>query len=328
MSAHPSTQDTPRFSGLIPPVLTPMNADGTVDEASFRNVIDFQLEAGATGVFALGSSGEAIYLDDRTRRQVAEIARDAVGDRAQLLLGALAPTIDRVAQQITLLAGLGDAVVVNPPFYAAPSPNEILAHFRQAAAATDRPLLAYDIPGNVGYSLSPEVVAELMSEGTIAALKASAGDIEQLDRVVELLGTPRRGALLSGADTTVLQALDSGADGLIPGLANVRPDLFAELLQAHRAGDRARATVLQHAITELNGLFRVGQRYGLGRHASEIGGLKLVLRERGIIATTRLARPLEDYPAPAEADARALIASIDRYLAEHPAGAPDAAGRP
>lgn len=120
-------------------------------------------------------------------------------------MGALAPTITRVVQQFELLDGLGaDAFVVTPPFYAAPSPREILSHFREAASASPVPVFAYDIPGNVGYKLDPALAAELLSEGTVTALKDSSGDLEAFAHVAALLGTPRRGTLLSGADTTAL----------------------------------------------------------------------------------------------------------------------------
>ena len=301
-----------RFTGVLTPICTPLTDDGEVDVASLGSLIEFQLAAGAGGVFVLGSSGEAIYLDDGARRTVALAARDAVGGRGHLVVGALAPTVDRVGQQLELLADVGaDAFVVTPPFYAVPSPREVLAHFRQiAAAAGSVPLFAYDIPGNVGYKLDPTLAVQLLGEGTVVALKDSSGDLDAFARIAAGLGPDRRCGLLSGADTTAVQALDLGADGLIAGLANVRPDLFVRLMGAHRTGAQDETASLQGTITALHDLFSVGRRHGLGRHASEIGGLKHVLRGLGVIGSARTARPLEPYPPAAAREAEALVAGL------------------
>jgi 4-hydroxy-tetrahydrodipicolinate synthase len=304
-----------KLTGLIPPIITPLTAEREVDGHALREVIEFQLDAGAQGIFVLGSSGEAIYLDDDERHLVARTARDAIGGRVPLLVGALAPTVRRVVQQFGVVgASRPDAFVVTGPFYAQASHAELAAHFRIAAAESDRPVVAYDIPGNVGYALPAEVTAPLLADGTLAGLKDSSGDTEKFARLAAELGADRDAALLSGADTTALAALAAGAEGFVPGLANVRPDLFVALLDAHRAGDDARAAALQRAIASLNGLFRIGMQHGLGRHASEIGGMKHVLAARGVIRHTASPVPLEPYPAAAAEAASALLTEIDRQL--------------
>lgn len=305
------------LAGLIPPICTPLTTKREVDEVSLRSIIEFQIAAGASGIFVLGSSGEAIYLDDAERVRVGQIAREAVGSRVPLLVGALAPTARRVAEQFTLLEKVkADAFVVTAPFYAQSSAGEIVDHFRIVAQAASAPVLAYDIPGNVGYKLPTDVVIGLLKEGAIAGLKDSSGNVDELARIESALGPGRVGALLSGADTAALRALDAGADGLIPGLSNIRPDLFLDLLVAHAAGDEDRAVALQRAITALNGIFRIGAEHGLGRHAAEVGALKHVLERNGVIQSTASPVPLESYPAAAGEAASALMIEVDRRLAE------------
>ncbi|MFV0407442.1 MAG: dihydrodipicolinate synthase family protein [Propioniciclava sp.] len=305
-----------RFSGIIPPLCTPLTADGRVDEASLRDLIEFQIDAGVSGIFVLGSSGEGIYLDDEQRYAVVRTATAAVKDRVPLLVGALAPTPRRVIGQISLLAALlPTAYVVTAPFYAQLSPSEIGTHFRQVAQAASAPVLAYDIPGNVGYKLGAEVTVPLLVEGVIAGLKDSSGDGPAFAAVVRALGDDRQAAVLNGADTTALEALAAGADGLIPGLANIRPDLFVDLFAAWRCGDTARSATLQRAVITLNQVFRIGQRYGLGRHAAEIGALKHALRRRGVITSPASPNPLAPYPAAAGAAVDAVLADVQQQLA-------------
>jgi len=305
------------FTGLIPPICTPLTDTREIDVTSLNEIIEFQISQGASGIFVLGSSGEAIYLDDEQRRLVATAASRAVAGRVPLLLGALAPTARRVRQQIDLLAPVkADGFVLTAPFYAALSAAEIVEHFRYVAKYATLPVIAYDIPGNVGAKLENPVLATLLREGTVVGLKDSSGDVDAFRALAEELGTDRKCSLLSGADTKALDALDAGADGMVPGLSNIRPDLFLRLQEAHRAGNGAAARVLQDGIITLNGIFRIGQAHGLGRHASEIGALKHVLHERGVIATTRLPQPLSDYPDEARDDASALMNKVDRQVAE------------
>ncbi|MFV0428339.1 MAG: dihydrodipicolinate synthase family protein [Arachnia sp.] len=304
------------YRGVIPPICTPFTADGGIDEDSLHRIVEFQLDAGAAGIFVLGSSGEVVYLSDRDRLRVLRIAAAAVRGRVPLLVGALAPTTNRVIQQLDMLAGHGaDAFVVTAPFYAAMSQLEILQHFRMAAAAASAPVLAYDIPGNVGYKLSPVVAVELLADATLAGLKDSSGEVEVFTQIAAALGPERGAAMLSGADTTALLALHGGADGLIPGLSNIRPDLFVALLRAHRDASTAEAEALQRGVSRLNQIFGIGTKYGLGRHAAEIGALKHILGERGVIQTTRPAAPLEPFPAAARDEATALMHAVDATLA-------------
>lgn len=307
---------TSAFTGLIPPICTPLRTDGSVDDESLRDLIEYQIAAGASGIFVLGSSGEAIYLDDEQRHRVATAAHAAIAQRVPLLVGALAPTAQRVAQQIRSLDAVrADAFVVTAPFYAQPSQAEIAAHFRHAAAASSLPILAYNIPGNVGYEIPEAISIELLRSGEVVGFKDSSGNMDAFRAIVEGLGPSRTSVCLSGADSTALQALDVGADGLIPGLANARPQFFVELLAARAEVNTDRAEVFQRAITELTALFRVGQAHGLGRHASEVGGLKFALQRAGVIRDVTLPHPLEAYPPGAQDEAAVLLDNIDRQLA-------------
>lgn len=304
-----------RLRGLVPPICTPLDDDGLVDERSLARLIEYQLAAGVDGIFVLGSSGEAVYLDDPQRRRVLEVARSAVSGAVPLLVGALEATTARVIDQVRMLEGNGvDAWVVTAPFYANCSPAEVTEHFRRIAGAAGHPVLAYDIPGNVGRRLDLDVSAQLLQERTIAGLKDSSGTLEDFSVLLGRTGQDRTVSLLTGVDAKASEALDLGADGLIPGLANVRPGYFVELLRAHGAGDRRRASAYQDAITGLTALFGIGLRHGVGRHASELGGLKAVLNQEGVIATTAVSPPMSRYPQAARLEALELLAAIDSAL--------------
>lgn len=314
-----------RFTGLIPPICTPLDAAGGVDTESLRSLVEFQIDAGANGLFILGSSGEAIYLDDDERLLVARTAKAAVAGRVPLLVGALAPSPRRVRQQLELLEDVGaDAFVVTAPFYAQLSDGEVEQHFRSAAAAAGAPVLAYDIPGNVGARIPERAAEVLLHDGTLAGLKDSSGDVDAFSELLKKLGPGRDAVLLSGSDTQAWRMIKEGADGLIPGLANVRPQLFTGLLRAAASGDDQAGGSHQAAIAILNGIFQVGTRFGLGRHASEIGALKHILRSEAVIRDAAPAWPLTALPEEAAVEVDRIVAAADervRQATEQPSKA-------
>ena len=314
----PSTQPSgrPPFAGLIPPVCTPLQVDGSVDSRSLARLLEHLLEAGVDGVFVLGSSGEAAYLDDRASRAVVDVARATVGGQVPLLVGALDTTAPRVLDRITQLGDAGvDAFVVTGPFYANTSATETAEHFRAIAAGCERPVIAYDIPGNVGRRLDRATMVDLLVGGVLAGLKDSSGTLDALRRIIDVVGEPRTVTLMTGVDSLADLALGIGADGLIPGLANIRPGYFRQIMDAHAAGDAPRMHAYQRAVTELTDVFGLGEKYGVGRHASELGALKHVLLADGVIASAALSCPMSPYPEPARTELLDLVADIDARLA-------------
>ncbi len=262
-----------------------------------------QLSAGVDGIFALGSSGEAVYLRDEERRTVIDIVVGAVAGAVPVFAGAVEATTNRVIEQVRWLEDAGvDVLVVTPPFYADVTAAETKRHFTLVAAASSLPVFAYDIPSNVGRKLQAQTTVELLGDHTLAGLKDSSGDVAQFAEVIAGLGPTRRASILTGADTGALAALDAGADGIVPGIGNVQPTLFVELVAAFRADDRARCESLQASITELTEVFRVGQRHGIGRHASELGGLKTALQHAGLIGSATVSPPMSPYPPAARTE--------------------------
>lgn len=301
------------FSGIIPPLCTPLDDDGTVDVRGLEAIVQRHLDAGVHGLFALGSSGEAIYLSDADRRVVLEVVVGTVAGAVPVFAGALDASTARVVDQVRWVARHQiDAVVVTAPFYANVSPDETVRHFEVVAAAATVPVLAYDIPANVGKKLAPEITLDLLTRDVVAGLKDSSGVVADFATV--LAGLPaqagRTSSIFTGSDSGALHALEAGADGIVPGIGNLCADWFVDLWDARAAGDDDKAQRAQQSITAMTEVFRVGERHGLGRHASELGGLKTVLRHDGTIASARLSVPLAAMPGPAVAEVIELVERI------------------
>ena len=130
------------FTGIITPLCTPLDADGSVDARSLERLVSRQLDAGVHGVFALGSSGEAIYLNDSSRARVLDVVVSTVAGAVPVFAGALAGSTARVVQQARWIGGFAvDAIVVTPPFYADVSDAETVTHFETVAAVSTVPII-------------------------------------------------------------------------------------------------------------------------------------------------------------------------------------------
>jgi 4-hydroxy-tetrahydrodipicolinate synthase len=301
------------FKGIITPLCTPLAADGTVDARSLERLVGKQLEAGVNGVFALGSSGEAIYLDDDSRARVLGIVVATVAGAVPVFAGALAGSTARVVQQIRWISGFAvDAIVVTAPFYANVSDAETVTHFETVAAASKIPVIAYDIPGNVGRKLAVDVTVDLLKRKVLAGLKDTSGDLPGFFRILAEMGDRSNSSIMTGSDKEAARCLAAGADGIVPGLGNVCPDLFVGLYAAHLRGDTPAVQRFQDQIADIVAIFSVGMKYGLGRHASELGALKFLLYRAGIFDTTVVSLPLTPYPDSAGAEVASIVERIGR----------------
>lgn len=221
-------------SGVYTALITPCRDDGSVDTDAIRTLIDFQAEIGVTGLFVLGTAGAGPLLSRSERREVAKTILDAAGDRLFVIVhvGAM-PT--SVAEELTVEAieAGAPAVAAVPPTYYQPDFVSVRRYYeRLAAAAGDKPLLAYNNPSATGYDLRPEQAAELFEGGMIAGVKQATTSVKDLHALIDA-GVPLWMAN-SGLNTA---ALAMGARGVISTLTNVVPELFVRLQRAMHEAD-------------------------------------------------------------------------------------------
>ncbi|MEV0787271.1 dihydrodipicolinate synthase family protein [Streptomyces sp. NPDC050423] len=304
------TARTPRYSGVIPPVVTPLTADGELDRPSLERVVGHLLDGGVSGLFALGSSGETAYLTPGQQDQVIEVITAAAAGQVPVLVGAIETTTNRAIERANRAAELGaDAVVVTAPFYTRTHDLEIDRHFRDVAAAVDLPLLAYDVPVCVHSKLDPELLLPLAADGVLAGVKDSSGDDGSFRRLVigarELPGF----SVLTGHELVVDSMMLGGADGSVPGLGNVDPHGYVRLHEAAVRGDWAAATAEQDRLVALFDIIRAARPGTASATAAGLGAFKTALMLRGIIATNVMSPPMRPLDA---AETATIAGCLDR----------------
>lgn len=240
----------PKLHGVIPPIITPMHADGSLNLDAMPVLIDFMLAQGVHAIFTCGSQGESFALSADEKRQVIEAVLAAVNGRVPVIAGTGTITtrdtitLTRQAQQ----AGV-DAVSIITPYFITPSQDELYAHYAAVADAVPVPILAYSNPGRTGgVRITPELMGRLAHDiPNIIGVKDSSGDIAETAAMIR--ACPPGFQTFVGRDTVIYAALCHGAAGAVALTANVVPGLLVGIYDAFYAGDHARALELQQKLS-------------------------------------------------------------------------------
>ncbi|MGW1225827.1 dihydrodipicolinate synthase family protein [Streptomyces sp. NPDC001515] len=304
------TARTPRYSGVIPPVVTPLTADGALDRPSLERVVGHLVDGGVSGLFALGSSGETAYLTPSQQDEVIEVVTGAAAGQVPVLVGAIETTTNRAIERAHRAAALGaDAVVATAPFYTRTHDLEIDRHFRDIAAAVDLPLLAYDVPVCVHSKLDPELLLPLAADGVLAGVKDSSGDDGSFRRLAIGARELPDFSVLTGHELVVDAMMLGGADGSVPGLGNVDPHGYVRLHEAAVRGDWATAAAEQDRLVALFDIVRAARPGTASATAAGLGAFKTALMLRGIITTNVMSPPMRRLDA---AETETVAACLDR----------------
>lgn len=311
----------PRLHGVVPPLVTPLTDTGDVDRAALSALVAHLLAQGVHGLFPLGSTGEVGYLTDPQRDQVIRTVVAATEGRVPVLAGCIDLSASRVVEQARRAEQAGaDVLVVTPPVYLISDAAEVADHFRIIKAAVDLPLVAYDIPVRVHSKLSAETLMLLAAEGVLVGVKDSSGDdiaFRRLLRANEAAGHPL--ALFSGHELVCDAMLLAGADGLVPGLANVDAAGYVRLYDAARSGDWSAAVREQERLADLFEI--VFASPGRSADARGVGAFKVAMVELGLLPSATMAAPVTGL----DQSAREAVAAIVHawQAGSRAAGAPE-----
>ena len=283
----------PAFTGVYPPVVVPDTPDHELDVVSFERSINRIIDAGVDGLFFLGSYGEVVFSTDERRRQIISEAVRIVDHRVPVMVGIIDTETERVLEHGRVAQELGaDVLVATCPFYALGGMAEVEEHFRILHAELDLPIFAYDIPVCVHTKLPWKLLAKLGAEGVLAGVKDSSGDDVSFRYLVqenEKLGHPL--TLLTGHEVVVDGAYLGGADGSVPGLANVEPEGYVRMWKAAQAGDWPAVKAEQDRLNEISHIWDVTS--GVQGYAGGVGAFKTAMHLMGVFDSPTMPRPVK-----------------------------------
>ena len=247
------------IKGIIPPIVTPMNEDESVNEKELRNQVNRQIKGGIHGLFPFGTNGEGYILNEKEKEEVLSIVIDETKGRVPVYAGTGCISTKDTIRQSQMAESLGaDVLSIITPSFAAASQNELYDHYKAVAEAVDMPIVLYNIPARTGNALAPATVAKLSKIPNIVGAKDSSGNFDNMLQYIEQTRDSKDFAVLSGNDSLILWNLLAGGTGGIAGCANVFPEVMASIYNYFAVGDLENARKAQDSIRSFRGCFKYG----------------------------------------------------------------------
>ena len=231
--------NTDFIKGIIPPIVTPITEDEKIDEQSLRNVVDFVIEGGCSGILAFGSNGEFYMMEEAEMEEALTIIMDQIDGRVPVYMGIGAIRTSKCIRLAKMGIRLGaKSISVLQPMFIKPTEQELKNHIRSIAAAVpETPVLLYNNPGRCGYSMSQDMVEELAHTiPNLVGMKDSSGDLTQTMEFIRR-NVDVHFKVMSGKDTLIYSGLGVGAVGAVCSTANYLPKLVCSIYDKFVAGD-------------------------------------------------------------------------------------------
>jgi 4-hydroxy-tetrahydrodipicolinate synthase len=265
--------------GIIPPLVTPMLDENTLDLKGLEHLLNHVIAGGVSGIFILGTSGEAQNLSYAVRKELIRQTCRIVEGRVPILVGISDTSfVESISLANKALEYGADALVATPPFYYTPGQAELIQYYGDLADQLPLPLFLYNMPSHVKVMIEPETIVQLSKHKNIIGLKDSSANGVYLQKVMYLLQDRPDFTILVGPEEMTAGMVLMGAHGGVNGGANIYPELYVSLYQATCNKDFKTIAELQPKVMNVS-----LSLYNIGKYASSyIKGLKTALNLKGI----------------------------------------------
>ena len=226
-----------QFAGLTVALVTPF-ADGEIDEAALKALVDFHVESGTDCISPVGTTGESPTLSHDEHEQVIRIVCEQAAGRVRVVAGTGSNSTTEAIRLTQFAESVGaDGALLVAPYYNKPTQEGFYQHYRAIAEAVALPIVLYNIPGRTAKNMEPETIARIGELETVVAVKESTGSMDQASQVLALSDL----TVLSGDDSLTLPLLAIGGHGVVSVVANIIPDDVKAMLVAFENGDLSAA---------------------------------------------------------------------------------------
>ncbi len=238
------------FNGSIVALITPFR-NGKVDEKKIKEIIEFQIKNGTSGIVPCGTTGESATLSTAEHERVIEITVEKVNKRVPVIAGTGSNSTEEAINLTKHAQACGaNASLQVAPYYNRPTQKGLYEHFKAIAEAVDIPIVLYNIASRTGVNIEPETIAKLANDcKNIVGVKEASGNLEQMSRIKALC--PDNFDLISGDDGLTLPVLSLGGTGIISVVANIVPRDVVNLVKEFQKGNVAKARSLHYKLLPL-----------------------------------------------------------------------------
>ena len=298
------------YKGIVPPILTPLKPDETVDKPSLKRLVKHLLDNGVHGIWATGTTGEFPCIADKERIAAIETIVEAVNGKVPVIANIGDASTQRCVELGLAIKNSGaDAVASTPPYYYPNSQDELLAHFRYIREKVGLPVFIYNIPPTVKVTVNPETTVQLAKEGTVVGIKDSSGQGELWADLV--MGIDLAGAKLwrfLGTRARISTCRGVGAHGAIPSGANLFPAFAVKAWELGEAGKFEEARKYDDLIIKASKVMSLNK--GGCPNSGTLSGMKSALKIMGIIDNDTVSRPLRPYTEEEKARIPAILKEV------------------
>ncbi len=286
------------FHGLGVALITPFTAEQAVDYDALEELVDSLLKGGADFLCILGTTAETPCLENDEKQEIIRRIVEQNNGRVPLLLGCGSNNTASVVQYLkeTDLNGI-DGVLIVTPYYNKPSQEGLYQHFSAVAAATDKPVVLYNVPGRTGVNLQASTTLRIAGDcPNVVAIKEASGKLDQIETIIQ--NAPDGFEVLSGDDAVTFELLSLGAVGVISVIGNAYPEAFGTMVHAVLKENMPEALALHRKLHPLYSLMTAdGNPAGIKSLLTAQGKIKNVLRLPLVPATTATLDAIKEYAA-------------------------------
>ena len=268
-----------KFRGLGVALITPFAKDGSIDLAALDRLVEYQIKSGADFLCIMGTTAETPTLSTDEKAMLKQHLVERVAGRVPLLMGCGGNNTAAVVHELETSDWSGiDGILSVCPYYNKPSQEGLYQHFKTIAAATQLPVVLYNVPGRTGVNMKAETTVRLARDcQNIVAIKEASGNLEQVDEIIK--NKPRDFDVISGDDSLTFPMVSCGAVGVISVIGNALPKEFSKMIRLQMRGEYEPARKIHHRFTDLFSLLFVdGNPAGVKAMLHEMGFIENVLR--------------------------------------------------
>jgi len=239
------------FHGSMVALVTPMHEDGTLDDVSLSNLVEFHIENGTNAIVAVGTTGESATLDDKEHCSVIRRVVELVGGRIPVIAGTGSNcTREAIALTRGAMEAGADACLLVAPYYNKPTQEGLYLHHVAIAEAVPIPQILYNVPGRTVCDMLPHTIKRLAEISNIVGVKEATGNLQRAREILECCGD--RIDLYGGDDETAMDLILAGGKGVISVTANIAPKAMRAMCDAALAGDQHAADAINSHLISLH----------------------------------------------------------------------------
>ena len=268
-----------KYHGAVVPMITPFTAQGALDEPALGRLVDSMVAGGVEGIFVLGTTGEGAHVPRALRKKLVELTVRHANKRTLIFVGLGDVRLADLSEANEFFHAGADAVVAHPPISEKVPVEKLQGWYQSLLDKLAGPLLIYNMPATTGVSIPLDAVEKLLGHPKLAGIKDSENNPQRVEELLKRFGGKKDFSVFIGVGALMEKGLKLGADGIVPSVGNLIPDICHQLCVAAQAADWGAAENLYSRMSTVAAVYQKGRTLN-----ESLAALKAAVHCRGLCA--------------------------------------------